>query len=48
MAVAKVGGAANMNVQAIVDNEGTHDEAAWARRFPGALRMLFVKPAGSK
>ncbi len=36
------------NVQVVLDNAGTHDEAAWARRFPAALRMLFVKPAGSK
>ena len=34
------------NVQIIVDDAGTHDEATWARRFPSAVRMLFVKPAG--
>ena len=43
LATAKAKGA-DLNVQVILDNNGTHDEATWARRFPSALQMLFQRP----
>jgi predicted alpha/beta superfamily hydrolase len=48
LANTKAADSGQKNVQIVLDNEGTHDEATWARRFPAALRMLFVKPAGGK
>ena len=41
-AAAAAAGAAHV---VVVEPEATHDENAWARRFPEALKFLFPKPA---
>jgi predicted alpha/beta superfamily hydrolase len=46
-AILRRAGLDERRLKIVIDDGATHHESAWARRFPGALKFLFERPAAT-